>query len=80
MSKRRTHSPEFMVRVAMEAISGPKTIQEIAVDHHAIHPIQVCQLKEQGRYRPRRYRSAGQEGSFAKRTYSLNGCGGQPST
>ena len=27
MSKRRTHSPEFKARVAMEAISGRKTIQ-----------------------------------------------------
>ncbi|MBV2352097.1 IS3 family transposase [Synechococcus sp. HK05] len=46
MSKRRTHSPEFKARVAMEAISGPKTIQEIAADH-AIHPIQVSQWKRQ---------------------------------
>jgi hypothetical protein len=48
MSKRRTHSPEFKARVAMEAISGRKTIQEIAADH-AIHPIQVSQWKRQGR-------------------------------
>jgi transposase-like protein len=52
--KRRTHSPEFKARVAMEAISGRKTSQEIAADHaihpiqeiaadHAIHPIQVSQ-------------------------------------
>jgi putative transposase len=27
MSKRRTHSPEFKARVAMEAISGRKTIR-----------------------------------------------------
>ena len=27
MSKRHTHSPEFKARVAMEAISGRKTIQ-----------------------------------------------------
>ena len=46
MSKRRTHSPEFKARVAMEAISGRKTIQEIAADH-AIHPIQVSQWKKQ---------------------------------
>jgi len=46
MSKRRTHSPEFKARVAMEAISGRKTIQEIAADH-AIHPIQVSQWKRQ---------------------------------
>ena len=33
MSERRTHSPEFKARVAMEVISGRKTIQEIAADH-----------------------------------------------
>jgi putative transposase len=38
MSKSRTHSPEFKARVAMEAISGCKRIQEIAADH-SIHPI-----------------------------------------
>jgi putative transposase len=46
MSKRRTHSPEFKAKVAMEAISGRKTIQEIAADH-AVHPIQVSQWKRQ---------------------------------
>ena len=46
MSKRRTHSPEFKAKVAMDAISGRKTIQEIAADH-AIHPIQVSQWKKQ---------------------------------
>ena len=46
MSKRCTHSPEFKARVAMEAISGRETIQEIAADH-AIHPIQVSQWKRQ---------------------------------
>ena len=46
MSKRRTHSPEFKARVAMEAISGRKTIQEIAADHY-IHTIQVSQWKRQ---------------------------------
>ncbi len=44
MSMRRTHSPEFKARVAMEGISGRKTIHEIAADH-AIHPIQVSQWK-----------------------------------
>jgi putative transposase len=46
MSKRRTHSPEFKAKVAMEAISGRKTIQEIAADH-SIYPIQVSQWKKQ---------------------------------
>ena len=46
MTKRRTDSPEFKARVAMEAISGRKTLPEIAADH-AIHPIQVSQWKKQ---------------------------------
>ena len=46
LSKRRTHSPKFKARVAMEAISGRKTLQEIAADH-TIHPIQVSQWKKQ---------------------------------
>jgi transposase-like protein len=46
MRTRRTHSPEFKTRVAMEAISGRKTIKEITADH-AIHPIQVSQWKRQ---------------------------------
>ena len=46
MCKRRTHSSEFQAPVAMEAISGRKTIQEITADH-AIHPIQGSQWKKQ---------------------------------
>jgi transposase-like protein len=46
MSKRRTHSPEFKARAAMEEISVHKTIQETAADH-VIHPIQVSQWKRQ---------------------------------
>jgi putative transposase len=42
MSKRNTHGPELKARIAMEAISGRKTIQKIAADH-AIHPSQVSQ-------------------------------------
>ena len=45
MSKRRTHSPEFKAKVAMEAISGRKTLQQIAADH-GVHPIQVSQWKK----------------------------------
>jgi transposase-like protein len=44
MSKRRTHSPEFKAKVAMEAISGRKTLQQIAADQ-GVHPIQVSQWK-----------------------------------
>jgi transposase-like protein len=46
MTKRRTHSPEFKARVAMEAISGRKTLQEIAADG-AEHLIQASQWKKQ---------------------------------
>jgi transposase-like protein len=46
MSKRRTHSAEFKARVAMEAISGRKTLQKVAADH-AVHPIQMSQWKKQ---------------------------------
>jgi len=38
MGMRRNRSPEFKTRVAIEAISGRKTIQKIAADN-AIHPI-----------------------------------------
>jgi putative transposase len=46
MSKRRAHRPEFKARVAMEAISGRKTLQEIAADR-SIHPIQVSPWEKQ---------------------------------
>ena len=35
MSKRRTHSPAFKAKVAMEEITGRKTLQEIAADWHS---------------------------------------------
>jgi transposase-like protein len=44
MSKCRTHRSEFKARIAMEAISGLKTLQVIAADH-AVHPLQVSQWK-----------------------------------
>lgn len=30
--KRRNHSPEFKARIALEAIRGGKTVQQIAAD------------------------------------------------
>lgn len=42
--KRRNHSPEFKARVALEAIKGLKTVQQIATDNH-LHPVQVTQWK-----------------------------------
>ena len=46
MGKRRTQSPEFKARVAMEAISARMMIEAIAADH-TMHPIQVSQGKRQ---------------------------------
>jgi transposase-like protein len=47
MSKqRRKHSAEFKARVAMEAIKGAKTVQQIAAENE-LHPTQVTQWKMQ---------------------------------
>ncbi len=42
---RRRHDPEFKARVALEAIKGMKTFQEIAKDFD-IHPVQVSEWKK----------------------------------
>jgi len=44
--KRRTHSPEFKARVALEALKGIKPIHEIAADNE-VHPVQVSQWKKE---------------------------------
>ena len=44
--KRRTHSPEFKARVALEALKGIKPIHEIAADNET-HPVQVSQWKKE---------------------------------
>ena len=43
-AKRRTHDSAFKARVALEALKGIKTIQQIAKDFE-IHPGQVCDWK-----------------------------------
>jgi transposase len=45
-SKRRTHSAEFKARVALEALKGIKTINQIAQDE-GIHPVQVSTWKKE---------------------------------
>lgn len=44
--KRRTHSAEFKARVALEALKGIKTINQIA-QGEGIHPVQVSQWKKE---------------------------------
>lgn len=46
VEKRRTYSPGFNVRVAMEAIRGRMTFLEIAAGP-AVHPMQVSQWTKQ---------------------------------
>ena len=44
--KRRQHSAEFKARVALEAVRGIKTINQIA-EENEIHPVQVSQWKKE---------------------------------
>jgi len=44
-AKRRRHAAEFKARVALEALKGIKTIQEIAKQYD-VHPVQVSEWKK----------------------------------
>jgi len=44
-AKRKRHDPEFKARVALEAIKGVTTIQQIAKDF-SVHPVQVSEWKK----------------------------------
>jgi len=44
-AKRRRHDPQFKARVALEALKGIKTIQEIAKEFE-VHPGQVTDWKK----------------------------------
>jgi len=46
MVKRRKFTPEFKAKVALEALRGDRTIQEIAA-RHKVHPNQVGTWKRQ---------------------------------
>lgn len=43
---RKTHAPQFKAKVALEAIHGVSTINEIA-QKHGIHPVQIRQWKKE---------------------------------
>ena len=45
-TQRRRHSAEFKAKVALEAIRGQRTSNEIA-SAYGIHPVQVAQWKKQ---------------------------------
>ena len=42
---RRPHSGEFKAKVALEAIRGEKTLQELAAAY-GVHPVQIAQWKK----------------------------------
>ncbi len=44
-AKRKRHEPEFKARVALEALKGEKTIQQIAKEYE-IHAVQVSDWKK----------------------------------
>lgn len=44
--QRKTYTTDFKVKIALEAIKGQRTINEIA-SHYGVHPNQVTQWKKQ---------------------------------
>ncbi len=44
--KRKVHTPEFKAKVALEALRGVKTINEIGQEYD-VHPVQVGQWKKE---------------------------------
>lgn len=46
MAKRKRHSATFKARVALEAVKGLKTIQELASDY-GVHPNVISKWKKQ---------------------------------
>ncbi|MBF6590583.1 MAG: transposase [Ktedonobacterales bacterium] len=43
---RRRHSSEFKAKLALEALKGQKTLNELASEY-AVHPVQIAQWKRQ---------------------------------
>ena len=52
-AKRKRYDSEFKARVALEALKGERTIQEIAKEYE-VHPVQVSELKKRMRREPLR--------------------------
>ncbi len=46
MPRRRFHAPEFKAQVALDALCSNKPLAEIAACYE-LHPVQVCQWKQQ---------------------------------
>lgn len=46
VKRRKVHSAEFKAKVALEAVRGHLTVNEIA-ELHSIHPVMVSQWKKE---------------------------------
>ena len=68
MTKRRKFTPTFKAKIALEALSGEKTLQEIAA-HYGLHPNQVSTFKREA--------IEGLEDVFAKSGKSISGGKGE---
>jgi len=44
--KRKSYSPEFKAKIALEAIKGAMTANEIGAKHE-VHPVQISQWKKE---------------------------------
>jgi transposase-like protein len=77
-TQRRRHSAEFKARVALEAIQGQRTLNEIASEY-GIHPVQLGQWKKQAlealptTFSPRREREAREEEALQAHLYQQIG-------
>jgi transposase-like protein len=74
-AKRRRHDATFKARVALEALKGIKTIQQIAKEFE-VHPVQVSEWKRTGLERLsqvfERGAESGSEADFEKERAELH--------
>ena len=77
-NSRRQHGAEFKARVALEAIKGIRTINEIAAEYE-VHPSQINKWKKQllselpGIFSSRRQKAAQDEEALRDRLYQQIG-------
>ena len=77
-NSRRRHGAEFKARVALEAIKGIRTINEIAAEYE-VHPSQINKWKKQmlselpGIFSSRRQKAAQDEEALRDRLYQQIG-------
>ncbi len=77
-NSRRRHGAEFKARVALEAIKGNRTVNEIAAEYE-VHPSQINQWKKQmlselpGIFSSRRQKAAQDEEALRDRLYQQIG-------